>query len=388
MKTRLLTATRIHDGRRFLPEGTVLEVEENGTIVAVHDEGKEGAQWFEGILLPGFVNAHCHLELSHMQGMISPGTGLIPFLQQVQFKRGDFTDEQKKVARHEAYAELVRNGVVAVGDIVNTTDTVELRRLGAMHVQTFVECIGFTEAFASARLAYSQEVLDAFRAQPGSVVILRESIVPHAPYSVSSGLFNLINEAEEGSLISIHNQESAAEDEYYLQKTGDVRTLLSGFGIDDGFFEPSGLSSLQTYLPWIGEGHPMLFVHNTFSSAEDVAFAMQRKEESYWCLCPGANLYIEGRVPPVMMLAGATDKICVGTDSLASNTQLSIWAELLLLKEHFPELDWEVLIRWGTANGAAALRMDNVIGSFSQGLRPGVVQLSSLDPGATIKRIM
>jgi cytosine/adenosine deaminase-related metal-dependent hydrolase len=270
----------------------------------------------------------------------------------------------------------LQNGVVAIGDIANTTDTLDLRALGQMHVHTFVESIGFTDSGAAARLLYSEEIRAAFSAQNVDSVVLRQSIVPHAPYSVSPALFKLINEVEADSLISIHNQEGKAEDEYYRSKTGDVRNLLDGFGIDDSFFEATGKSSLQSYLPLLDERHPLLMVHNTCTTAEDIAIAGRRVKQPFWCLCPNANLYIEGRLPDVTMIAKHTDNICIGTDSLASNTQLSIMGELQVLNEAFPELGWERLLRWATSGGAKALQMDDIVGSFTEGTKPGVLQLS------------
>lgn len=376
MPNRLFTADLIHDGHQFLSGGSALEVAPDGSIIAVHTGTKEGAEHFEGVLCPGFVNAHCHLELSHMRDVIPKGTGLIPFLQAVVRQRTGFMDEQKKVARHEAYNELWKNGVVAIGDIANSTDTLDLRVPGHMHMHTFVESIGFTDSGAGARLLYAEEIRASFAAQASDGVILRQSIVPHAPYSVSSALFRLINDVEQDSLISVHNQEGEAEDEYYRSKTGAVRNLLDGFGIDDRFFEATGKSSLQSYLPLLDESHPLLLVHNTCSTAEDIMFAMQRVKQPFWCLCSNANLYIEGRLPDVVMMARLTDNICIGTDSLASNGALSIMAELRVLNEAFPQLGWESLLRWATSGGAKALQMDDVTGSFREGTMPGVLQLS------------
>src|ERR1700752_4673982 len=121
-----ITASRIHDGHTWLPEGTVIEVADDGSVVALHDHTmQDKATHYDGILSPGLVNAHCHLELSHMKGVVPQHTGLIPFLKTIPLHRNDRTEEQKKTARHEAYLELLRNGVVAVGDIANTTDTLD-----------------------------------------------------------------------------------------------------------------------------------------------------------------------------------------------------------------------------------------------------------------------
>jgi cytosine/adenosine deaminase-related metal-dependent hydrolase len=387
-ESRFITASLIHDGQRFLPAGTVLEVAQDGTIIELYTGIQpEFLEDYDGILMPGFVNAHCHLELSHMKGAIAEGTGLIPFLQQVTFRRNDFTDEQKKTARHEAYQELVRNGVVAVGDIANGTDTLDLRMLGELHMHTFVECIGFTETHADARIAFAKDVYREFNEQDSDAVWLRESIVPHAPYSVSEVLFKLIYKIKPSSLLSIHNQESAAENEYYKSKTGPITDLLKGFNIDDSFFKPSGKTALRTWMPWIDEEHTLMLVHNTFTSREDITYTQSRTNQPFWCLCPNANLYIEGVLPNVSVLAKATDNICIGTDSLASNHQLAPLHELLTLKKHFPHLEWEDMLCWATYNGAVALGMEEQVGSLRPGMKPGILHLPELDVAGSVERI-
>lgn len=378
----LITAERIHDGQKWLPHGTVIEVAEDGSITALHDNITDGVTFYEGALVPGFVNAHCHLELSHMKGVVPEHTSLIPFLQSIPRYRNDFNDEQKQTARHKAYNELYDNGVVAVGDIANVSDTLDVRAQGKLHVHTFVEAIGFAEN-PEKQFERSAEVYESFAAQQAGDRLLRQSIVPHAPYSVSFRLFRMIDEHSKQALISIHNQESRAEDEYYLLKEGSVQTLLHSIGINDDFFQPSGKTSLQTYLEWLSPTHPFIFVHNTYTSLADMQLAMAYLPNVYWCLCPNANLYIENALPNIDMFMQHHAKVCVGTDSLASNHQLSVLAELHTIKQRYPQISWETLLSWGTYNGACALQMDKLLGSFEPGKQPGIVQLKGLDSDVT-----
>lgn len=385
-----LTAEKIHDGRRWMPEGTVIEVSDEGTILSIQNGYHPEMVFCKGILTPGFVNAHCHLELSHMKGVVEEHTGLIPFLKNIPQHRNDFTDEQKKVARHAAFEDLLRNGVVAIGDIANTSDAMDLRSTDHMHFHTFVESLGFNEANAPGSFGYALNTWNTYSGQPLQEKRLKQSVVPHAPYSVSSSLFRLIDAHEPGALISIHNQESEDEDMYYKAKEGRVPELLRLFNIDDSSFIPSGKSSLQTYLEWMSPGHPYIFVHNTRSKREDVRFAHSHTKEAYWCLCPNANLYIENKLPDIDMLISEGANICIGTDSLASNHQLCILSELYSIKQHFPHLDWEMLLSWATLNGARALQMQDTLGKIGPGKTPGILQLSGLDNAGKpeVKRIV
>lgn len=385
----LLTASKIHDGRNWLPEGTVIEVADDGAIIALHDaaSAKEGITHYEGILTPGFVNVHCHLELSHMKGVIPEHTGLVPFLQQVMQHRFRFTDEQKKVARDAAFSAMLEQGIVAVGDIANTTDTTDLRSTGKMHFHSFIEALGFTE-IPTKQFEAAVNTYEAFAVQPEGDKELKQSIVPHAPYSVSYALFRLIDAHDSRSVISVHNQESKDEDEYYISKQGGIHTLLQSLGIDDTFFHPSGLPSVQTYARWMSPQHRVILVHNTYTSEEDVMMVQRHLENVYWCLCPNANLYIENTLPDVHMLVRNANNICIGTDSLSSNHQLSVLAELQTIKEHYPHLNWEMLLRWGTCNGAKALGMQHVVGSIEEGKQPGILHITGLDEKPVVKRIL
>lgn len=374
-----ITAARIHNGLQWLPQGTVIEVADDGTIIDLHRSGSVIADVvYEGVLCPGFVNVHCHLELSHMKGAIPEHTGLIPFLQTIPRHRNDYTEEQKKDARLQALQEMVANGIVAVGDIANVADTLDLRTLDLLHFYTFVEAIGFSDINAQRSFDRSLAVYDTFAQQPQGKKMLKQVIAPHAPYSVSATLFRLIGNHTNG-VLSIHNQESKAEDEYYKYKTGQVQDLLHGLGIDDSFFVPPGTSSLQAYLQWLPHNRPYLLIHNTYTTQEDLQLALQLVPQLYCCLCPGANLYIEDRLPHVDMFLNNKATLCIGTDSLASNHSLSILAELQLLKKHYPALDWEQLLKWGTYNGACALQMDDVIGMIAKGKRPGIINIKDLD---------
>ena len=96
---------------------------------------------------------------------------------------------------------------------------------------------------------------------------------------------------------------------------------------------------------------------------------------SYWCVCINANLYIENALPPIELIRNNQCKIVLGTDSLASNDALSIVAEMKKIKQHFPSIPLSEILQWATLNGAAALQLEQALGSFEKGKTPGVVLL-------------
>ena len=385
MSYRKLKGSNIFDGYSLRGENKVLILDACGTVVEIVDEETvgDGVKYFDGILCPGFVNAHCHIELSHLKGKIPKHTGLVNFVQQVMKVR-TAGEEEKHAAMHTAAEELYNSGTQAVGDICNTGDSLLLKQNSQMHWHNFIEVSGFVGAVAQKRFDAAAEIMKAFISTLKKQE-QRISIVPHAPYSVSANLFGLINEASANKTISIHNQECAAENELYVSKSGGFLELYNNFGIDISDFIATGKRSLESWLPYITQQQKIILVHNTFTKKEDLHFAANYSgvKQLYYCLCPNANLYIENTLPDVEMLLQENCNIVIGTDSYASNDQLNMYEEVKTICKNFTTIDLQIALQWATINGAQAQGLDDIIGSFETGKKPGVLLL-----GDVAKRIL
>lgn len=359
----------------------MLRLDEKGTILEVgtqlQGEPSE-VEYFKGGLCPGFVNTHCHLELSHLKGKIAAGKGLIEFIGSVQQQRAA-TEEEIQEAIIKADAEMQASGIVAVGDISNGNSTFAQKLKSKIHYHSFIELFGFDQSQATAILTRGKALKMEANARG-----LKASIVPHSPYSVSEKLFKLIAEAEHNSPLSIHNQENEAENEFYQKGNGAFYEMLQQFSVNTSHFKPSQQNSLNTYLNWLPK-KPLLLVHNTFTSETDLKAAQTMHPKLYWCFCARANQYIEKRLPNIKQFVEAGVKCTLGTDSLASNYGLSILDEMKTIQAKFPEVSTNTLIKWGCKNGAEFLGL-NQLGSFEVGKRPGVNQIEGLAIDEKLKK--
>ncbi len=378
-----LTATQIFDGQKFIPDPTVIITNAEGVITDMipAEQAGEDVQTYDGILCPGFINAHCHLELSHMYNMLPERTGLVDFLIGV-FQQRHFPEETIAGAIAAADKSMHEAGIVAVGDISNTPFTIQAKQASKLRYRNFIEVTGYVPGIATQRFANIEQVYNAFTS-----VLPHVSIVPHAPYSVSPELFSMINAHSRGKIISIHNQETAAEDEMYQHASGDFFRLYETLGVDISFTKPYHQSSVQTYLPWLDETAATLLVHNTCISEADLQFIKAQQQAIHYCCCINANLYIENKVPPIELLRKHQTQICLGTDSLASNYQLSIAAEIKTIRERFPQIPFAELLQWATYNGALALGFDDQLGSIEKGKQPGLLLIKNTDT-MQVKRLI
>jgi cytosine/adenosine deaminase-related metal-dependent hydrolase len=317
-----------------------------------------------------------------MKDSIPQKTGLVHFVTQV-IKNRHLGEEELAKAMEAAEDEMINTGIVAVGDICNNTLTIPQKIKGRIRYHNFIEASGFAPAVADMRFQRALDIYTEY-AQKYTDPPYSNSIVPHAPYSVSPELWEKIIQFPGNHLLTIHNQETLAEDEFFLYKKGDFLNLYSTLNIDISFFEASGTSSLQSYLPRFLSNQQVILVHNVHTSQQDLRLLKngEAKCRTYFCLCPNANLYITGQLPNLELLMAEAADIVLGTDSLASNQQLSILAEMQTIRRHFPSVPMEKLLGWATLNGAKALQMDNILGSFEAGKQPGVV-LSNSDLSAS-----
>lgn len=351
----------------------VLITDKHGKILKIDSRDNHDAaslEQYRGVLVPGFVNTHCHLELSHMKGKVATGTTLIPFITGVVTQRAAAA-EVIADAIEQAEKEMIDGGIVAVGDISNVTDTFFQKEKGNLRYYTFVEMFDFLQdKDADREFEKYKAVYDALHLAEGS----QKSVVPHAPYSVSQKLFKKINDtnAKEDVTISIHNQETQPEQDLFLHGTGSFYDFYGKFGISLDSFVSSGKTAIHYALANLNPSVKTLFVHNTLTSKADIGAAQMWSDNVYWATCPNANLYIENRLPNYQNFIDDHARMTIGTDSLTSNWQLSILEEMKTIQRFQSYVPFDTLIRWATLNGAKALGFDDTLGSFDIGKTPGI----------------
>lgn len=359
----------------------VVTVDDDGKIIAVSDEeahsqnGHPPPEKLGGILCPGFINSHCHLELSHLKGRVDQHTGLVEFIKSILKVRGADNLAITEAAE-QAEHEMIANGIVAVGDISNNSLTIPVKAQNKLYYHTFVEILGFLPQHAGDIFDKGIALLQEFRPQSSSVTA-------HAPYSTSKELFRLIKKycdtAGIDNLLSIHNQECEDENKFFRYKLGKFNELYEYFGTDTSHFKPQARNSLQSMLPLLTSRQEILLVHNTCTNLKDIYFLKRFDKKVNWCFCPNANLYIENQLPKINLFVDQGFNLTLGTDSLASNTRLCILHEMKAIQQKYPAISTEKLIEWGTLNGAKFLGIDHEKGSLEVGKKPGLNLISEVD---------
>lgn len=366
---RFLTAHKVFSGKEFLAEGSVLVLDDQNCfmeIVSERELDRSKIERLEGILSPGFVNTHCHLELSHLKGKIARGMGLAGFAGQVVVQRNKCTKEEVQEQLNQADGDMWRNGIVAVGDISNTADSFERKTHSKVFYHTFIELIGLRPEHSSAIFERGLELLQTLESMN-----LTGSLAPHAPYSASRELIQQIATYDQlqNKPFSIHNQESAEETKFFMGEANAFQVLYSSLNLDLSWYVAPKTSSLKQYADVLSNGNSLL-IHNTFTRKEDVDLTIAKPV--FWCFCPAANIYIEGQFPDFTLFKHLKDKICLGTDSLASNSELNVLQEANVILQTTNMFSQEELLRSITYNGAFALGITQSYGSFIPGKNTGI----------------
>ena len=371
----------------------IITAEDDGTIVKVEEskgelKERQSVEFYNGIIIPGFVNSHCHLELSHLKGAIPEGGGLADFLMNVR-KLRNYDQEEIISAAEREDENLFREGVSLCADICNTAVTFDIKKRSRIRYISLGEVFGIDPEKAGRRM---DELMHLAKAAEDAGLTFYP--VPHSTYAVPLPLFRMLREKSTGNKVtSIHFMESESEAAFLKDHSGPMRRA----------YEESGLMSEKLQMPKdnvtaiMDEVTPagnLILVHNTYADRATVA-AVKKRGNTFWCLCPGSNLYIENKLPPMEMLMEEGCRIVIGTDSLSSNKKLSMLAEMKIIQEHFPSVKLEELIRWATVNGVEALGEGDTYGTIEPGKRPGLVVIEDLDlvnlrllEGTTVKRLI
>lgn len=355
----------------------IVTVDDSGRIVNIEDTGGDlkesrAVEFHNGIIVPGFVNCHAHIELSYLQGQITGRKGLGYFLKHLNELRDNFTGDKLNAIR-AADKEMYDEGTVLCADICNTSDSFGIKKESRIAYINLLEVFGIDPQKAGKRIdSLSMLVREA---EEHEVTFFP---VPHSVYSLSLPLLRMLKEKSgSNSVTSVHFLETEGEREFIEERRGPLLDIYrqSGWLVSQ---PETAASHSSAVLDEITSSGNLILVHNTFATREIIREAGKRKN-LYWCLCPCSNVFIENAVPPLPLLIEEGCEIVTGTDSLASNSRLSILEELKCLRQHYPETPLGEMIRWATINGARALGGESRYGKLAAGMQPGLVLLKNVD---------
>ena len=358
-----------------------VEIDDDGMVVrtGVCPDPVAEEEFYDGAIVPGFVNAHCHLELSYLKGMFRKGTGMAGFIDQINRLRDVKSPEEKKADIEAAMDGLWKQGVQAMADISNCADTFELKSRHPMYTRTFLEVFG-TEP------EQCEGVMEEVKALLAKAVALGldAAPTPHSCYTMSPKLLTAASAAAlESGYLSYHSEESDEEEEMIRSGSGPMWENRKRAGMSTP--PVSGQSSLEYFVDRLLDVHPapfsekILLVHECSMDLSGMRLVKALMENAYIALCPLSNLFIHDTLPPVKLMMNERMNLCIGTDSLSSNDDLSMVKEMYCLQRNFPLLSLGELLQMACLNGARFLGKETVIGSIEAGKRPGLVLIEGLD---------
>ena len=372
----------------------IVSLDDNNVIVDIKDNGgamieEEGCEYYSGVLIPGLVNAHTHLELSHLKNYVDPHRGMSAFLDKM-ISRPVFDTISVQKAIEFFDQKMYAQGVSLVGDICNGNSTINVKSTSKIHYHSFVELMGLNSADVQKRFQHGEALFNEF-----TLAHLPVSLSPHAPYSVHHDLMSEIALHGESDILSVHMLENRAQHEMLSNDTDSLMHFFSDKGIlREKYLQ---LKHPMEFILNPLNSKQMLLVHNLYTTPKDWAVALQLAKRNALSLfavtCPRSNAHIHTALPDYATWP-AEIPVCIGTDSLASNSDLSVFNEILYLSSK-TNFSFDTLLSWATINGAMALKMEGDFGSIEMGKSPGLNLVSGfnysdmkLSDNSTIQRLV
>lgn len=359
-----------------------VEYDDDGTILqtGVCADPAEEEVFLDGAVIPGFVNAHCHIELSYMWKLFRKGTGMAGFIDQINALRDTASLEDKLADIQTWMDRLWQRGVTAMADISNCADSFAIKAASPMYTRTFLEVFG-TEPQDCAAVIRDVKALQEQALACG----LDAAPTPHACYTMSPELLTAASaEGLRSGYLSYHSEETPEEDEMIRSGSGPMWENRKRAGMSTP--PVTGTSSLQYFLERLQQVHAapfdehILLVHEVCMDQEGIDAVKAVLNHPFIALCPLSNLFIHNALPPVELLRSNGMKLTIGTDSLSSNDDLDPVAELFCLQENFPQVPLGEMLGWACRNGAEFLGKEAVFGTLEPGKRPGLVLIDHLSP--------
>lgn len=379
---RRISAEYLYDGSSYEPlRNAYVEVADDGTVLAVGkvENPETEPEFHRGAIVPGFVNTHCHLELSYLKGKFRKGTGMAGFIDQINEMRDTSSMEEKKADIAFWMNEMWKRGVTAMGDISNCSDTFECKADSPMYTRTFLEVFGTEPQDCQDvidNVLELQKTADKYGidAAPG----------PHACYTMSPELLTAVSAIGlKSGYLSFHSEETQEEEDMMISGSGPMweNRRKAGMSVPP----VTGKSSLLYFIDRLEKAHPapfdehILLVHECCMNEEGMHAVKNVMKNAYIALCPCSNIFIHNALPPIDLMRKEGMRLTIGTDSLSSNDDLDMVREMFCIQENFPDVPLGEIISWATRNGAEFLGKGDVYGRLAKGFKSGVAVIDHID---------
>jgi len=348
-------------GDRIATVGRFQEVQKNGGEVI--DLG-------EMVIVPGLINAHCHLDFTSLRGLIAPQRSFADWIRQINGLRRELTDEDYLQSIARGFAEAKRWGTTTIANVESMPAL--LNQMAAPPIRTwwFAEFIDVQPRVPAEEMI--AQALAAFQNKegwPGGF-----GLSPHAPYTASSKLSRLAVETarRRGLLLTAHVAESQEEMEMFRDRRGPLFDLLKTLGRP--MEDCGGKTPLAAILDRAQLDERWIVVH--LNELEEKDFArLARGPRFHIAHCPRSARYFKHRPFELRRLLDLGFNVCLGTDSLASNFSLNLFAEMQTLRDAHPWLAPERLLQMATLNGARALHQEHALGKIRVGFKADLIAL-------------
>ncbi len=328
-------------------------------------EGSEAevVDWGSAIILPGLVNVHTHLELTRLSRQLTGHTSFTDWLSQLIRERRGWEPEDYRESARLGAQQSVTSGTTLVGDISASGLSAEALANSGLRAVVFEEVLGLSEEKCANGIAELNARLD--RRTTDSLMI--PGVSPHAPYSVSPQLYRAATEIAglRGLPMATHVAETQAEQEFLESGSGEFRDFLTRLGVMPPGWKAPQLPPIQ-YLDSLGALKPSaILIHCNYLDRESMTRILNTRCSVAYC--PRSHAFFGHEGHPVRELLDMGINVALGTDSLASNSSLSILDETRFLRRTRKDLKCEEIMRMATLNGAAALGFGGALGRLRRG---------------------
>lgn len=351
---------------------------EDGRILAVGECGPD-EEVRQGAVVPGFVNSHCHIELSHLHGKFRKGTGMAGFIDQINALRDWAGADVKARLTQEWMDKMWKDGVSAMSDISNDDSSFKVKSSHKIYTRTFLEVFGSEPEMCEGVMSDVTKLKETADAEG-----IDAAPTPHSCYTMSPQLLSASAAAGlESGYLSYHSQESQEEEDLLISGSGAMYENRKRSGMSTP--PVTGESSLKYFIDRLAAAKPapydehILLVHNVCLKQDDIDAAKRVMNNVYWAVCPLSNIFIHNALPPIPLMRENGLAITVGTDSLSSNDDLDMVKELVCIKQNFAEVPMNEILVWACFNGARFLSKEDTLGSIAPGKTPGIVFVSNVD---------